>query len=306
MKGRYTAMAEANNNGAIQLFEDKKIRTAWDAEQEEWYFSVVDVLSVLTDQKTPRSASTYWAVLKKRLKDEGADELLTNCKQLKMTAADGKKRLTDVANTEQLLRIIQSVPSPKAEPFKAWLARVGRERIEETIDPEQTIDRALETYLKKGYSEEWVHQRLLAIRIRNELTDEWQKRGVEKGREYAILTDEISRAWSGMTTRQYKQLKGLKKENLRDNMTDLELVLTMLAEASATDISKAAKPQGFAENQDVARQGGEVAGIARQALEARTGKPVITSQKADDFRQLITDVVEDAAALPQRAEKKEP
>lgn len=306
MKGRYTAMAEANNNGAIQLFEDKKIRTAWDAEQEEWYFSVVDVLSVLTDQKTPRSASTYWAVLKKRLKDEGADELLTNCKQLKMTAADGKKRLTDVANTEQLLRIIQSVPSPKAEPFKAWLARVGRERIEETIDPEQTIDRALETYLKKGYSEEWVHQRLLAIRIRNELTDEWQKRGVEKGREYAILTDEISRAWSGMTTRQYKRLKGLKKENLRDNMTDLELVLTMLAEASATDISKAAKPQGFAENQDVARQGGEVAGIARQALEARTGKPVITSQKADDFRQLITDVVEDAAALPQRAEKKEP
>ncbi len=299
-------MAEANNNGAIQLFEDKKIRTAWDAEQEEWYFSVVDVLSVLTDQKTPRSASTYWAVLKKRLKDEGADELLTNCKQLKMTAADGKKRLTDVANTEQLLRIIQSVPSPKAEPFKAWLARVGRERIEETIDPEQTIDRALETYLKKGYSEEWVHQRLLAIRIRNELTDEWQKRGVEKGREYAILTDEISRAWSGMTTRQYKRLKGLKKENLRDNMTDLELILTMLAEASATDISKAAKPQGFAENQDVARQGGEVAGIARQALEARTGKPVITSQKADDFRQLITDVVEDAAALPQRAEKKEP
>ena len=263
-------------------------------------------VSVLTDQKTPRSASTYWAVLKKRLKDEGADELLTNCKQLKMTAADGKKRLTDVANTEQLLRIIQSVPSPKAEPFKAWLARVGRERIEETIDPEQTIDRALETYLKKGYSEEWVHQRLLAIRIRNELTDEWQKRGVEKGREYAILTDEISRAWSGMTTRQYKQLKGLKKENLRDNMTDLELVLTMLAEASATDISKAAKPQGFVENQDVARQGGEVAGIARQALEARTGKPVITSQKADDFRQLITDVVEDAAALPERAEKKEP
>ena len=298
-------MAEANNNGAIQLFEDKKIRTAWDAEQEEWYFSVVDVLSVLTDQKTPRSASTYWAVLKKRLKDEGADELLTNCKQLKMTAADGKKRLTDVANTEQLLRIIQSVPSPKAEPFKAWLARVGRERIEETIDPEQTIDRALETYLKKGYSEEWVHQRLLAIRIRNELTDEWQKRGVEKGREYAILTDEISRAWSGMTTRQYKRLKGLKKENLRDNMTDLELVLTMLAEASATDISKAAKPQGFAENQDVARQGGEVAGIARQALEARTGKPVITPQNALDFHRLIEDVMEETAALPETEKRGE-
>lgn len=205
-------MGELQNNDAIQLFEDKKIRTAWDEEQEEWYFSIVDVIAVLTDQKTPRSASTYWAVLKKRLKDEGANELLTNCKQLKMTAADGKKRLTDVANTEQLLRIIQSIPSPKAEPFKAWLAMVGRERIEETIDPEQTIDRALETYLKKGYSEEWVHQRLLAIRIRNELTDEWKRRGVEKGKEYAILTDEISRAWSGMTTRQYKKLKGLKKK----------------------------------------------------------------------------------------------
>ena len=210
-KERYIVMGELQNNDAIQLFEDKKIRTAWDEEQEEWYFSIVDVIAVLTDQKTPRSASTYWAVLKKRLKDEGANELLTNCKQLKMTAADGKKRLTDVANTEQLLRIIQSIPSPKAEPFKAWLAMVGRERIEETIDPEQAIDRALETYLKKGYSEEWVHQRLLTIRIRNELTDEWKRRGVEKGKEYAILTDEISRAWSGMTTRQYKKLKGLKK-----------------------------------------------------------------------------------------------
>ena len=200
-KERYVDMGELQNNDAIQLFEDKKIRTAWDEEQEEWYFSIVDVIAVLTDQKTPRSASTYWAVLKKRLKDEGANELLTNCKQLKMTAADGKKRLTDVANTEQLLRIIQSIPSPKAEQFKAWLAMVGRERIEETIDPEQAIDRALETYLKKGYSEEWVHQRLLAIRIRNELTDEWKRRGVEKGKEYAILTDEISRAWSGMMTR---------------------------------------------------------------------------------------------------------
>ena len=218
-------MDEKKQNAQIQLFENQKIRTAWDAEQEEWFFSVVDVVGALTDQPTPRGASTYWAVLKKRLKEEGADQLLTNCKQLKMTAADGKKRLTDVADTEQLLRIIQSIPSPKAEPFKLWLAQVGRERIEETIDPEQAIDRALETYLKKGYSEEWVHQRLLAIRIRNELTDEWQKRGVEKGREYAILTDEISRAWSGMTTRQYKRLKGLKKENLRDNMSDLELVL---------------------------------------------------------------------------------
>lgn len=246
---------------------------------------------------------TYWAVLKKRLKDEGASQLLTNCKQLKMTATDGKKRLTDVANTEQLLRIIQSIPSPKAEPFKVWLAMVGRERIEETIDPEQAIDRALETYLKKGYTEEWVHQRLLAIRIRNELTDEWKKRGVEKGREYAILTDEISKAWSGMTTRQYKRLKGLKKENLRDNMTDLELVLTMLAEASTTDISKTAKPQGLTENQEVARQGGEVAGIAREALEARTGRPVITSENANDFRKLVMDIVEDAAALSDQNKK---
>lgn len=213
------------DNDKLQLFENKTIRTAWDEETEEWYFSVVDVVAVLTEQKTQRGASTYWAVLKKRLKDEGADQLLTNCKQLKLKSPkDGKRYLTDVATTEQILRIIQSIPSPKAEPFKIWLAEIGRERIEETIDPEQAIDRALETYLKKGYSEEWVHQRLLAIRIRNELTDEWQKRGVEKGREFAILTDEISRAWSGMTTRQYKKLKGLKKENLRDNMSDLELV----------------------------------------------------------------------------------
>ena len=292
-------MSEANEKKDIQLFEDSPIRTAWDEEKEEWYFSIVDVVAVLTDQKTPRSASTYWAVLKKRLREEGASQLLINCKQLKMTAADGKKRATDVANTEQLLRIIQSIPSPKAEPFKAWLAMVGRERIEETIDPEQAIDWALETYLKKGYSEEWVHQRLLAIRIRNELTtDEWKKRGVKKGQEYAILTDEISRAWSGMTTRQYKRLKGLKKENLRDNMTDLELVLTMLAEASTTDISKTVQPKDFSENQQVAQQGGEVAGIARKALEERTGRPVITSENASSLRQLVTDIVEDAAELP--------
>ena len=296
-------MGELQNNDAIQLFEDKKIRTAWDEEQEEWYFSIVDVIAVLTNQKTPRSASTYWAVLKKRLKDEGANELLTNCKQLKMTAADGKKRLTDVANTEQLLRIIQSIPSPKAEPFKAWLAMVGRERIEETIDPEQTIDRALETYLKKGYSEEWVHQRLLAIRIRNELTDEWKRRGVEKGKEYAILTDEISRAWSGMTTRQYKKLKGLKKENLRDNMSDLELVLTMLAEATTTEISKTVKPATFSENQKVAQKGGSIAGNTRKEIEETTGKPVITAQNANDFRQLVTDIVEDAAAIPEHTEE---
>ena len=242
----------------------------------------------------------------KRLKDEGADQLLTNCKQLKLKSPkDGKRYLTDVATTEQILRIIQSIPSPKAEPFKIWLAEIGRERIEETIDPEQAIDRALETYLKKGYSEEWVHQRLLAIRIRNELTDEWQKRGVEKGREFAILTDEISRAWSGMTTRQYKRLKGLKKENLRDNMSDLELVLTMLAEASTRDISQAEQPEGFAENQAVARRGGNVAGVARKALEAETGKPVITSQNAADFAQLVGDVVEEAAQLPEHRVKED-
>lgn len=289
-------MGEVKDNNAIQLFEDKQIRTAWDAEQEEWYFSIVDVISVLTGTDNPRR---YWSDLKRKLKKEGAVEVYEKIVQLKMTAPDGKKRLTDVANTEQLLRIIQSVPSPKAEPFKAWLAMVGRERIEETIDPEQAIDRALETYLKKGYSEEWVHQRLLAIRIRNELTDEWKKRGVEKGKEYAILTDEITRAWAGMSTGQYKRLKGLKKENLRDNMSDLELVLTMLAEASTTDISKTEQPKGFSESQKVARRGGRVAGIARQALEAETGKPVITAQNAADFRQLVTDIVEDAAALPE-------
>ena len=293
------------DNDKLQLFENKTIRTAWDEETEEWYFSVVDVVAVLTEQKTQRGASNYWAKLKQRLKEEGADQLLTNCQQLKMTATDGKKRLTDVATTEQLLRIIQSIPSPKAEPFKLWLAEVGRERIEETIDPEQAIDRALETYLKKGYSEEWVHQRVLAIRIRNELTDEWKKRGLEKGKEFAILTDEISRAWSGMTTRQYKRLKGLKKENLRDNMSDLELVLTMLAEASTRDISQAEKPEGFAENQAVARRGGNVAGVARKALEAETGKPVITSQNAADFAQLVGDVVEEAAQLPEYREKKD-
>ena len=226
----------------IQLFEDKRIRTAWDAEKEEWYFSIVDVVAILTDQPDARHASTYWAVLKKRLNDEGAGQLLTNCKQLKLTATDGKKRLTDVADTEQLLRIIQSIPSPKAEPFKLWLAQVGRERIEETIDPELTIDRALETYLKIGYSRAWINQRLQAIQVRKELTDEWDARGVQKGVEYAILTDEITKAWSGMNTRQYKNLKGLKKENLRDNMTTLELVLNMLAEATTTEISKQKAP----------------------------------------------------------------
>ena len=287
-------MAEVNDNGSIQLFEDQKIRTAWDAEKEEWYFSIIDVISVLTGTANPRR---YWSDLKRKLKAEGANELYEKIVQLKMLSSDGKRYKTDVANTEQLLRIIQSIPSPKAEPFKAWLAMVGKERIEETIDPEQAIDRALDTYLKKGYSEEWIHQRLLAIRIRNELTDEWKKRGVQKGKEYAILTDEISRAWSGMTTGQYKRLKGLTKENLRDNMTDLELVLAMLAEASTTDISKTAKPQTFEENKQVAKRGGKVAGIARQALEAETGKPVITEKNAVNFQQLVTDIVEDAAEI---------
>ena len=294
-------MAEVNDNGSIQLFEDQKIRTAWDAEKEEWYFSIIDVISVLTGTANPRR---YWSDLKLKLKAEGANELYEKIVQLKMLSSDGKRYKTDVANTEQLLRIIQSIPSPKAEPFKAWLAMVGKERIEETIDPEQAIDRALDTYLKKGYSEEWIHQRLLAIRIRNELTDEWKKRGVQKGKEYAILTDEISRAWSGMTTGQYKRLKGLTKENLRDNMTDLELVLTMLAEASTTDISKTAKPQTFEENKQVAKRGGKVAGIARQALEAETGKPVITEKNAFDFQQLVTDIVEDAAELPENPTEK--
>lgn len=289
------------SNDAIQLFEDQPIRSAWDPEREEWYFSVVDVVGVLTEQKDKRGASNYWAKLKQRLKDEGADELLTNCQQLKLKSKDGKRRLTDVADTEQLLRIIQSIPSPKAEPFKLWLARVGRERIDETIDPEQAIDRALETYLKKGYSEEWVHQRLLSIRIRNELTDEWQKRGVQKGREYAILTDEISEAWSGMTTRQYKGYKGLKKENLRDNMSDLELVLNMLAEASTTGISQAEKPEGMAENLAVAQRGGRVAGNARKELEREMGRPVISSENAKTMK-LITDVIEGVAELEGKEE----
>ena len=275
------------DNDKLQLFENKAIRTAWDEEKEEWYFSIVDVVAVLTDSPNPQ---TYWRVMKKRLKDEG-NETVTNCNALKMTAADGKKRLTDVATTEQLLRIIQSIPSPKAEPFKLWLAEVGRERIEETIDPEQAIDRALETYLKKGYTREWINQRLQAIQVRKELTDEWQDRGVKKGVEYAILTDEITRAWSGMTTRQYKKLKGLKKENLRDNMSTTEIILNMLAETSTKDISQASKPETFEENIEVARRGGNVAGIAKQALEAETGKPVITSQNAAQLNAVVTGMI---------------
>lgn len=277
----------------IQLFEDKRIRTAWDEEKEEWYFSIIDAVAVLTNQPDYQAARNYWKVTKKRLKEEG-NETVTACNQLKMTAADGKRRMTDVANTEQLLRIIQSIPSPKAEPFKLWLAQVGRERIEETIDPELTIDRALETYLKKGYSREWINQRLQAIQVRKELTDEWDARGVQKGVEYAILTNEISRAWSEMSTRQYKDLKGLKKENLRDNMTTLELVLNMLAEATTTEISKQKAPSTFSENIAVAREGGEAAGIARKAVEARTGVPVITSKNAAQLNQVVASVLENS------------
>ena len=290
-------------NDKIQLFEDKRIRTAWDEEKEEWYFSVVDVISVLTEQPDYQAARNYWKVTKKRLKDEG-NETVTSCNQLKMTASDGKKRLTDVADTEQLLRIIQSIPSPKAEPFKLWLAQVGRERIEETIDPELTIERALETYLKKGYTREWINQRLQAIQVRKELTDEWDARGVQRGVEYAILTDEISRAWSGMSTRQYKSLKGLKKENLRDNMTTLELVLNMLAEATTTEISKQKAPETFSESVDVARAGGKVAGDARKAIESQTGVPVITSKNAAQLNQVVTDLLEGAATSPEKQDKK--
>lgn len=277
----------------IKVFESKQVRTVWDAEIEEWYFSVVDIVAVLTDSV---DAAAYWRKLKQRLKAEG-NETVTNCHGLKMTAADGKKRMTDVTTTEQLFRIIQSIPSPKAEPFKLWLAEVGKERIEETIDPEQTIDRALETYQKKGYSDEWIHQRILSIRVRNALTDEWQKSGVQQGREYAILTDEITKAWSGMSTRQYKNLKGLKKENLRDNMSDMELILNMLAESTSTEISKQQKPSTFAENMEVARSGGGAAADARKAVEVRTGTSVITSKNAAELNTVVTNVIEEIAEV---------
>ena len=272
----------------IQIFEDKKIRTAWNEETEEWYFSVVDVVSVLTDSKDP---TAYWRKLKQRLKAE-VNETVTNCHGLKMTAPDGKKRMTDVVDTTNLLRLIQSIPSPKAEPFKMWLAEVGKDRIEETIDPELAIDRALETYLKKGYDEEWIHQRILSIRVRNELTAQWQQHGVEEGKYYAILTDEITKAWSGMTTRKYKKLKVLTKENLRDNMSTTELILNMLAETSTTDISKEEHPQGLSENIKIAKRGGNVAKIARQALETETGKSAITSKNATELNQVVVDLID--------------
>ena len=274
----------------IQLFEDQPIRTAWVEDEEEWYFSIVDVVGVLTEQIDYQKSRKYWNKLKQRLNEEGS-QLVTNCHQLKMTAQDGKKRLTDVANTEQLLRIIQSVPSKKAEPFKVWLAQVGRERIEETIDPELTIERALETYARLGYDADWINQRLQTIRARKELTDQWKSHGVEQGKEYAILTDEVTRAWAGMSTRQYKKLKGLKKENLRDNMSTLELALNMLAEATTTELTKSENPYGLEENQLVARKGGRVAGNARREIEKETGKSVITSQNAKQLNGIVTKLL---------------
>jgi hypothetical protein len=259
---------------AIKLFETKQVRSLWNAEEEKWYFSIVDVVGVLTDSVDPRK---YWSVLKTRLKKEG-NELTTNCSQLKMKSSDGKNYLTDVADTEQLLRIIQSIPSPKAEPFKIWLAQVGYERIEETEDPELSFNRAMETYLKKGYSKEWINQRLKSIEVRKDLTDEWENHGVKKGQEFAILTDEITKAWSGLTTKQYKQHKDLKKENLRDHMSNLELVLNMLAEATTTEISKEKNPETFEENKIIANQGGTIAGNARKEIESKTGKKVVLKQ----------------------------
>lgn len=277
----------------IQLFENQKIRVAWDEQREEWYFSVVDVVAVLTDSKDPKQY-----IKKMRSRDaELNGKWGTICTPVEMVGLDGKRRKIQAADTKGLLRIIQSIPSPKAEPFKMWLAEIGRERIEETIDPELTIERALETYQKKGYSDEWIHQRILAIRVRNALTDEWQKHGVEKGREYAILTDEITKAWSGMSTRQYKNKKGLKKENLRDNMTDLELVLNMLAEATTTELSKTHNPEGLEENRQIAKEGGAVAGNARKDIEQRTGKPVISSQNATEMSDLVTDLIEDVGGI---------
>ena len=289
-------------NDKLQMFENQPIRTAWDEEQEEWYFSVVDVVAVLTDQPDSRHAAKYWSVLKTRLKNEGS-ELTTNCSQLKMKAADGKRRLTDVATTEQLLRIIQSIPSKKAEPFKMWLAMVGRERIEEIIDPELTIERALDTYAKKVYSPEWINQRMQTIRARKELTDAWDAHGVKKGKEYGILTDEVTKAWSGMTTRQYKNHKGLKKENLRDNMSTLELALNMLAEATTTELTNAQNPRGLEENRAVAKQGGKVAGNARKEIESQTGRPVITSDNAQTML-LGNAVVEMIESVAKEDEKK--
>ena len=285
----------------IKLFEGRQIRSAWDNEKEEWYFSIIDIVGVLTDSKDP---GAYWRKLKQRLKEEG-NEFVTNCHELKMESPkDGKFYKTDVADMQGIFRIIQSVPSPKAEPFKMWLAEVGKERIDEIIDPELTIDRALNTYLKKGYSREWINQRLQAIQVRKELTDTWQDHGVKAGKEYAILTNEISKAWSGMTTREYKNLKDLKKENLRDNMSTLEIVLNMLAEATTTELTKTKNPQGLDENKKIAKDGGSIAGNARKEIEKETGQPVITSKNAIDFAKLIDDVSNDISNIEDSEDNK--
>ncbi|HEX7583449.1 MAG TPA: Bro-N domain-containing protein [Prolixibacteraceae bacterium] len=266
---------------AIRLFNEAQIRSHWDNEHEKWYFSIVDVVGVLTESGNPNN---YWKVLKNRLKKEGS-ELVTNCNQLKMQSSDGKYYKTDVADTEQLFRLIQSIPSPKAEPFKLWLSRVGRERIDEIEDPEKGIDRLMETYLRKGYSKEWINQRLKSIEVRKDLTDEWENRGIQKGQEFAVLTDEITKAWSGFTTKQYKNFKDLKKENLRDHMTNLELVLNMLAEATTTEISKEKNPSTFEDSRKIANQGGTIAGNTRKEIEEKTGKKVISMQNAKQIRQ---------------------
>ena len=281
---------------SLQLFEDQLIRTAWDAEAEEWFFSIVDVVGILTDQPDARHAAKYWSVLKVRLKKEGS-ELPTNCSQLKMKSADGKRYSTDVANTEQLLRIIQSIPSKKAEPFKLWLAQVGRERIDETLDPELIAERLVSTYERAGYTREWINQRLQAISARKELTDEWKGRGIQQGKEFAILTDELTRAWSGMTTRQYKNLKGLKKQSLRDNMSTTELTLNQLAEVATRELSQQEQPVGFEENKRIAHAGGSVAGNARKDLEQRLGRPIITSQNAAQLNHVVTQMIEASAAV---------
>ena len=272
----------------VKMFEGSQIRSVWDNEREEWYFSVVDVIGSLTESNNPRD---YWYRVKKRMSEEERSELSTFCRQLKLKSTDGKSYKTDVADMQGIFRIIQSVPSPKAEPFKMWLAEVGKERIDEIIDPELTIDRALESYARKGYSREWINQRLQAIQVRKELTDTWQDHGVKASNEYAILTNEIFKAWSGMTTREYKDFKSLKKENLRDNMSTTELILNMLAETATKDIAEATNPQGLDENKQVAQDGGSIAGDARKSIEARTGKPVITSKNAIDLGRLISDVV---------------
>ena len=286
----------------LQLFEDQPIRTAWDEAAEEWYFSIVDVVGILTEQPDARRAAKYWSVLKVRLKAEGS-ELPTNCSQLKMKAADGKRRATDVATTEQLLRLIQSIPSKKAEPFKLWLAQVGRERIDETLDPELIAERLVSTYERKGYTREWINQRLQAISARKELTDEWKDRGVQQGREYAILTDELTRAWSGMTTRQYKNRKGLKKESLRDNMSTTELTLNQLAEVATRELSQQEKPVGFDASKRIAQRGGSVAGNARRDLERQLGRPVITSMNAAQLNHVVTQMIEASASA---AENEDP